>query len=131
MFESPSVLEPSAPEPTAVLKLAMPLPLESLLKSAKFTDGSVTKAVSIGKKGASAKSVVSVSVKVVKERPAADSIVVRSAVVIDKRGISNGRVLCAGGVEQHRCSANGGIGITRVEDERSSANTGVEVGVDH
>jgi hypothetical protein len=50
VFESPSVLEPSAPEPTAVLKLAVPLPLESLLKSEKFAHGSVTKAVNIAQK---------------------------------------------------------------------------------
>ena len=58
--------------------------------------------MSIGKKGASAKSVVPVSVKVVKERPAADSIVVRSAVVIDKRATSDGGVRplhCAGALE--------------------------------
>ncbi len=75
------------------------------------------------------KSVVAGSVDVVKERKGADGIVKRAAVVIDERVNPNGRVPCAGGVEQHRCSADCGIGISRVEDQRSSANTGVEAAV--
>ena len=34
--------------------------------------------------------------------------------------------MCAGGVEQQRCSAYCGIGTSVVEDQRSSANTSVE-----
>src|SRR5436190_5861160 len=40
---------------------------------------------------------------------------------------SNGRVECPGGVKQKRCRAHCGIGIPSVEDQRSGANTGVEV----
>ena|SRR5437899_1480225 len=50
----------------------------------------------------------------------------RKGSVMDEGVGSNGRVLRAAGVEQKRCRANRGIGITRVEDQRSSANTGVE-----
>src|SRR4029453_16323623 len=49
-----------------------------------------------------------------------------TTVVKDQRVGSNGRVLCAGGVEQERCRANCSIGISVVKDQRSSAHTGVE-----
>ncbi len=55
-----------------------------------------------------------------------DRYVEGAAIVMDEGVSSNGRVLRAAGVEQKRCRANRGIGITRVEDQRSSANTGVE-----
>ena len=37
-----------------------------------------------------------------------------------------GRVFCAGGVKQKRCSANSRIGICGIKIKRSSANSGVE-----
>jgi hypothetical protein len=50
---------------------------------------------------------------------------VRPAVVIEKRVSSNGRVLCATGVEQQRCHPDCSIGIGVVEVKRSSADGGV------
>jgi len=42
-------------------------------------------------------------------------------IVMDECVSSNGHVLCAGSIEQQRCSANSGIGISSVEDQRSRA----------
>ena len=68
---------------------------------------------------------------IVHERKVTSGSVGVTAVVKDERVGSNGGVLCAGGVEQKRCRAHCGIGISSVEDQRSSANTGVEAaGID-
>jgi hypothetical protein len=63
------------------------------------------------------------------ERAVADCVVVAALCVAKQGGRANGRVACAGSVEQQRYCANCGIVITRVEEQRSSANTGVEVAV--
>ena len=47
----------------------------------------------------------------------------------EERGHSSGRVGVAGGVEEERYSADCGIGIPRVKGQRSSTNSGIEVGV--
>jgi hypothetical protein len=91
----------------------------------QVANSSVTSAVKIRVKRLRAKSIVLEPVNVVKERRGADSIVVVAAVVKDEGVCSNGHVLCTGGVEQRRGNANCGIGISSVEDQRSSADTGV------
>jgi len=65
---------------------------------------------------------------IVRERKGADSSVVFAAAVEGESANSNGRVVIAAEVEDHRCSANCGIGISSVEGQRSSAKTGVEAG---
>ena len=64
---------------------------------------------------------------VVRERKRADSRVVGAGAVMHHRVCADGGVLRACGIEQKRCSASGRIGIPIVENQGSSANTGVEV----
>jgi len=52
--------------------------------------------------------------------------VTATGIVKHKRVGSNGGVGRAGGVEQQRCRANCGIGIRGVENQRSTAHSGVE-----
>ena len=61
------------------------------------------------------------------EHTIADRVVVAAFCVAKQGGRANGRVAYAGSVEQQRYCANCRIVITRVEEQRSSANTGVEV----
>jgi hypothetical protein len=63
------------------------------------------------------------------EHTIADCVVVAAFCVAKQGGRANGRIACAGSVEQQRYCANCGIVITRVEEQRSSANTGVEAAV--
>ena len=73
---------------------------------------------------------VAIREHVVKKRKGAESIVAVAAYVVGKRPVSAGRIVRAVAVEQHRSSANCGIGNRRGsgEGQRSSANTGVEAG---
>jgi hypothetical protein len=66
---------------------------------------------------------------IVRERKGADSSVVFGTAVEGESVSSHGRVVIAAEVEDHRCSANCGVGIGSVEDQRSSADTGVEAAV--
>ncbi len=71
-------------------------------------------------------------IEVIKERPIPKgSVVVGSGgvrageAIKEERVGSNGRVPCAEEVEQHRCSADGGIGIPAIEVQRSRADSGI------
>src|SRR5215467_3239565 len=59
----------------------------------------------------------------------ATGIVGISGVVKDERVGSNRYVQCAGGIEQHCCRANCGIGRPVVQAQRSTTNTGAKAGV--
>jgi hypothetical protein len=93
-----------------------------------ITNRGVFSTGNVREKRAVAKCVVAESVSVITERRATDSIVEEATVVMDEGRSSNRGVVRATGVEQQRCGAQCGIGISRVEDQRSSANTGIEVG---
>src|SRR5207253_3182681 len=94
----------------------------------RITERSILVAVTV-QEGVGAMSVVAGPADVVKERKGADCVIVRATVVKDKRVGSNSYVLRAAGVEQHGYSADCGIGIRGVEDQRASANSGVETAV--
>ncbi len=85
----------------------------------------------IAKKGERSDGRVLEANRIIIERKRADSTVVPTGVVIDECVSSNGRVLKAGRVEQHRRGAKCGIRIRpgTGEGQRSSAKTGVEIGV--
>src|SRR5215468_1770937 len=68
---------------------------------------------------------VGAAVGIVLERKETDGRVAATAAVIDERIGSNGRVLVATSIEQKRCRANCGIGISVIDYQRSSADTGV------
>src|SRR5438093_9002788 len=92
----------------------------------EITNGRVLCCDKIVKKRGIAKSVVAEPAGVVIERKGANSIFEFAVVVKDHRVSSNGRVPVAGGVEQHRCSANCSIGIrpgTAGEGQRSSTRS--------
>src|SRR5947209_3223281 len=63
---------------------------------------------------------------VAEKRRSAESAVVRTRIVIDQRGGSDGRALCAAGVEQKRRRAHCSIGIPVVERERSTPNGSIK-----
>ena len=129
-----------------------------ITRERQSANGSVITGENTGKKRAIAKSAVAGSVDVAEQRGIAKSVVVVGCTgsarviiiehkgadtiveaangVVDERVSSNGHVLVAGEVEDHRCGANCGIGIrigpgpcSTGEGQRSSTNTGVEAAV--
>src|SRR5262249_22516056 len=96
-------------------------------KERTSTDGRVKLTGSVTKKRICSNRRVEIAADMVRKCERAVGCVLVGAVVMHERGSSNGRVFSAGGVKQKRCCTQCGIRVRIVEDERSSANTGIEV----
>src|SRR4029079_9511085 len=91
-----------------------------------ITNSGIGTACRIGFESICANRCVALAGCVVIERECSVSSVGITGAVKGKGGGSNGSILCTDGVEQKRRSAQCGIGIPVVKDQRSGADTGIE-----
>src|SRR5262249_4341089 len=69
---------------------------------------------------------IAIAGSVVKERECSNGIVFSSDIIANECVSSNRHVRSAGGVEQKRCCPHCRVGVSVVERQRSTANTGIE-----